>query len=988
MHRLVFAFFFTSGFSSLVFEVLWERSLARVFGTTSLALSTLLTAFMSGLALGAWLAGRRAASVKRPLRAYGLLEGGVGLYALAVPFMLDALPSVYALMFDRLFEQPLLFAAVRFFTVFLILVVPTTLMGASLPFVSQWVSQSTGLFQGKVGWLYATNTLGACFGTLTAGFLLLPRLGLETTNYVFAALNIALCAVVVLADSRIRAPAPAVGELDVEVEVLGKAPAADALPPAVLRIVVAGFAVMGVVSMTYQVLWTRAYVIVLGSSTYSFTIILSAFLLGLGGGGAVASSLVERTKRPLAWLAATQLALTALAALTFRVLDDLPHLLFERLRAEIGSPEEIYLFQFFLVGGLVFVPIALQGASFPLVVRAIVSERTRAGFDVGRAYAANTAGAIAGSFLAGFLIMPLWGLRAGMTVALVANLLVALTWCAAELRTRFSRRKAAFLGASGVVAVIAVVLAPSLDRVALTRGLFRVYSARELYDPKKLARDTPELVFYEDGISATTTVERRGELVTLKANGKPEASDGADMATQILVALLPMMLRSLDQPMGGEKVAMIGFGSGVTAGAALQWPLETLEVVEIEPAMLRASQFFNHVNHEPLADPRTKVVETDGRNFLEYATDQYDVIISEPSNPWIAGVASLFTVEHFRRAKRKLAPGGVFGQWVQLYEINPDNVKVILATFREVFPHVQIYSSMPKGTDLILIGSDRALPLPPEGFVAAWQNDATRRELKRAGVSSPWDPYGLMFMNQPELEEFARGAPLNTDDNGLLEFSAPRDLIRYDVGEKYFADRYFRKDDYGDVRPHLDEWAAGWSRAQRGELAIAAWKAGKAVLADSLVAEWNRDAVLRTSGPELDPLARYFAARHAQDLDLDEAMARTWPFPGSELHGLVVDTATHDKFLQALMWLEKDGEPPRGGFGGEKGLVYAWVLARQKYYRHALEQLEGLAAAGDSAIVQSLPYRLCVGFVNVKRRRYERAFEAFRAAGESLLSAP
>lgn len=991
MHRIVFVFFFLSGFSSLVFEVIWERSLARVFGTTSLALSTLLTAFMTGLALGAWLGGKLADRSDRPLRTYGLLEGGVGLYALLVPWMLDLLPSVYGALFYRLFEHDVAFAAVRFLTVFLILVVPTTFMGASLPFVSQWISRSSRLFQGKVGWLYATNTLGACGGALLAGFVFLPWLGLSMTNYVFAAMNVVLCLVVVGAEATFlrtaNAPSTTTDEEAADA-VFGREVTATPLGIWPRRLVVAGFGLGGLVSMTYQVLWTRAYVIVLGSSTYSFTIILSSFLLGLGGGGAVASSFVERTRRPLAWLAGTQLALATLAALAFRVLDELPEVMFDRMRKEIGSPEEIYLFQFFLVGALVFVPIALQGAAFPLVVRALVSVRDRAGIDVGKAYGINTAGAIAGSFLAGFVFMPLLGLRGGMTLALVLNLAIALVWTVTELHEAATRRKTIVLGALAVVACTAVAIGPSVDRVALTRGMFRVYWARELFDPKKFARDSPELVFYEDGVAATTTVEKRGGLVTLKANGKPEASDGADMATQILVALLPMMMRSIDHPMGGEHVAMIGFGSGVTAGAALQWPLKKLDVVEIEPAMFEASHFFDHVNNKPLEDPRTNIIATDGRNFLEYSRDQYDVIISEPSNPWIAGVASLFTVEHFERARRRLAPGGVFGQWVQLYEINPTNVKRIFATFSSVFPHVQAYSSMPKGTDLILIGSERPLDLPPEGFDTAWANDITRAELVRAGVSSAWDPYGLLFMNQTELIEFSDGARLNTDDNGLLEFAAPRDLIRYDVGQQYFSERYFSTDDYGDPREHLDEYPEGWSASQRGELAIAAWKAGKTGLADRLV-HADRERVLRraaTRGEVDGPLETFFAVRHAQDLDLDEAMARTWPTPGTDMHQLVVDTARGEKHLQALMYLERDGEPPRHGFEGEKGLAYAWVLARRRYYRHALEQLDGLRKRGDPAIVDGVAFELLDGFVQSKRRRFEEAFDAYRSAAALLLA--
>ncbi len=989
MHNVVFAFFFLSGFTSLVFEVLWERSLARVFGTTSLALSTLLTAFMAGLALGAWLAGKWAARTKRPLRIYALLEGGVGLYALLVPFLLDQLPAVYGSLFVRLFDEPVAFAALRFVAVFAILVVPTTLMGASLPFMSQWISRSSKRFHGRVGLLYATNTLGACGGSLLAGFVLLPTLGLAATNYAFAALNVLLCLIVLAAEATFLSDehlAPLEEPSDDLDEAFGRTLTAEPTSRRATQIVVVGFGVAGLVSMTYQVLWTRAYVIVLGSSTYSFTLILSAFLLGLGSGSAVASSFVDRVRRPVAWLAATQLLLVTFATAAFAVLDDLPEVLFARMREQIGSAEEIYLFQFVLVGALVFLPIALQGAAFPLVVRALATRREHAGADVARAYTVNTAGAIGGGFLAGFVLMPLLGLHGAMTLMLTVNLLVALSWVATELRESYAKPKAMLLGVLSVVAAATVAFGPTMDRVALTRGMFRVYWARELFDAKKFASDNPELVFYADGITATTTVEKRGALVTLKANGKPEASDGHDMATQILVALLPMMIRSSDHPVGNENVAMIGFGSGVTAGAALQWPLARLEVVEIEPAMLEASRFFDHVNHRPLSDPRTSIVETDGRNFLEYSREMYDVVISEPSNPWIAGVASLFTVEHFWRARRRLAPGGVFGQWVQLYEISPENVKTIFATFSAVFPHVAAFSSMPKGTDLILIGSEQPIELSPEGFAAAWQNDVVRAELQRAGISSPWDAYGLMFMNGDEIRTFIAGAPLNTDDNGLLEFAAPRDLIRYDVGQKYFQERYFRTDDYGDPVGHLADWPQGWGTEQRAELAIAAWKAGKPGLADRLVGRPRAESLAAISPTdELTPTQTYWSVRHAEDLDLEEAVTRAWPWPNSELHGLVSDAAGGSKHLQAMMYLERDGAPPRHGFVGERGLAYAYVLARRKYFRHAMEQIEGLEQRADPTVTDSVVFHLIAGHIRERRRRYEDAFDDYAAAARLLI---
>lgn len=987
MRNLIFVFFFFSGFTSLVFEVVWERELAQVFGTTSLALATLLTAFMSGLALGSRIGGRYADRLKSPLVVYGLLEGAIGLYAFAIPFLLDLLPSLYRVIFDAFLEDFIIFSLLRFLAVFVILVVPTTMMGATLPILSEWIAKRSRQHQGRIGLLYAVNTLGACTGCLLAGFVVLPNLGLSTTNVIFAISNLILC-VVVVAFARF-APAEGLEELE-EIDELDEDDYALFSLPAVplgdvtRKVLIASFAAAGAVSMGYQVLWTRAYVIVLGSSTYSFTLILTTFLLGLAAGSAVISAKVQRIRRPALFFAGTQAAIATFAVLSFWLLDRLPEFLFERLRQEIGAPSEIFAYQFFLVGIVVFIPIFLQGMAFPLVVRAIVGERHKSGEMVGKLYAFNTVGAILGAFIAGFVLMPSVGLHRAIALTIGLNLVVAIAVGFAAGREEAARRPKFVVGGLVIVALAAFVFAPTIDRVRLTRGMFRVYWARELFDPEKLAKDDPELVFYADGLTATTSVEKRGDLVTLKANGKPEASDGADMSTQILVALAPFLLRSMDpdNAIGGEEVAMVGFGSGVTAGAALQWPLERLDVVEIEETMIDASHFFDHVNHRPLEDPRTVVYTSDGRNFLEYNDALYDVIVSEPSNPWIAGVASLFTVEHFRRARTHLARDGTFAQWVQLYEISPENVRVIFATFLEVFPDAVAFSSMPKGTDLILVGSREPFDFPVGGFERAWEVESVREELHRAGIARKSDFYGLMFMNNEELRAFANGAPLNTDDNGLLEFAAPKDLIRYNVGESFFQEHYFGDTAYGDIRPLMSAYPDGLTKDEAAELAIAEWVAGKVDLAEAILDDFGMKGPPDPFG-EQDAAWEVRAALEAHRIDRLEAVRRAWPNPGSSSHTITVDALTNAKALPAMLVLEEDGQPPRGGFDGEKGLAYAYVLTELRYYRHALEQVDGLIEREDP-VVETLPFELLEGFISAKRRRYERSYQSYISAGRLL----
>ncbi|RAL25442.1 hypothetical protein DL240_04320 [Lujinxingia litoralis] len=984
MHRLVFIFFLFSGFSSLVFEVIWARMLQQVFGTTSFAISTLLTAFMAGLAIGSLLGGRLARQVKSPLRIYGILEASIGLYALLVPLLLAYLPTLYAPLFERFMGDFYLFSLLRFVAVFVILVLPTTLMGATLPLVSQWLADRQRIFHGSIGLLYGANTLGACLGTFLAGFVLLPAFGLHTTNLIFVGVNLALGAAVLLSYRRLERSIAHEENPELQAElseddmalIQGGTALARPIPTWALRLTLTLFGLTGLVAMSYQVLWTRAYVITLGSSTYSFTLVLTAILIAIALGSVLVSPLLKRVQRPIYLLALLQALVAASATVGFYVLDRIPAFLYDRARDTISGVGEIYAYQFGLVALVVFLPSLFQGMSFPVVVRAVNARIEETGEEVGAAYAFNTAGSIVGSFAAGFVIMPWLGMQRAIATMILVNLTVAALLCAIELSQRFEPRRALTMLLALLTGASLFYIAPPIDRARLSAGMFRVHLAREVYSPKSFESSTPEILYYEDGLTATTSVEKRGGGVALKANGKPEASDGADMDTQILVGLLPFVARSAfaDVALGQEEAAMVGFGSGVTAGASLQWPLKRLEVVEIEATMIEASRFFEHVNHRPLEDPRHVLIESDGRNYLEYSPRTYDVIVSEPSNPWIAGVSSLFTVEYFERVRQKLNPGGVYGQWVQLYELHPDNVRRVFATFLAAFPHVHAFSSKAKSTDLILLGSDRPLAFPPEGFERAWSIDTVRTELQRVGIKDVMDLYGLAFMNQAELEAFAAGSELNTDDNGLLEFNAPHDLIFYSVGELFFARHYFSGEIYGDLRPYLQNWPTDWSPNQIARLARGAWRAGKADLARDILHETGlRNA--RGRDPLLDELIGVLDADH---LPIAPAAEATFAASDDPYQEAAQRAGSPQGAKQVIQELYEQQRAPRQGYDGRRGLLHAYALTVSGDARGAQRQLDHLHNIPD--VTHTPLYPLLAGQVYQARRRYREAYRALSLA--------
>jgi len=842
--------FFLSGGSGLVFETLWTRKLALVFGSTTLSVSSVLTAFMGGLALGSWLLGRRVADrVRRPIVVYAAVEGLVGAWGLLVPVVVERVyPHLNRLLWQHFEPGFFAFSFLRFVFVLLLLLPPTTLMGATLPLLARhFVATDDELRRvgRRVGALYSLNTLGAILGTFAAGFLLLPAVGFAWTNAIASATNLALCAAVLLTflvpRDRGRAPAePAAepgpepgSEADAEEYVLGRRARWAAL---------AAFGVSGFASMNYQVAWNRVLAMVIGSSVYSFTIILLAFLVGIAGGAAIASASLRRMRNPLVWLGLVQLwiGLTSLAG--YYLADDYPHLfawLVDRLGAvEAGGGREgLVRLVGFAVAALAVLPATLgMGATLPLTVRVCATRRAHVGRDVGTVYAVNTVGAIAGSFASAFVLVPGfsalargwfgqgYGLQLAFAFSILLNLgLALLLFLAAPDRRRGDDRPAARIQAVrwaavglipalvGLLVLLTVLRGWTWDIDRLTVGSFRLAYLQSVLKGERRG----ELLYLSDGISTTVTVQRWGDHLAMKNNGKVDASTGDDMPTQVMVAGLPLLLH----PRGPEglRVAVIGFASGVTVGTALRFPVARVDAIELEPATVESSWFFRHVNllsyeggtadpwsreFRPLRpDPRLRVLSNDGRNFLASTPERYDVVVSEPSNPWITGVSNLFTLDHFLAARQALAPDAVFCQWVQLYEMSEGSVQSILRTFAEAFPHLLAFSASPGSSDLVLLGS--FAPLRPR--IAELRRRLARPDVAEAlaeprsnvGVADDV-PARLVFADRAEVLDFTRDATVNTDDNAFIEFQAPRDLVRYAAIDSEIVDRIYGLDwNYG-----------------------------------------------------------------------------------------------------------------------------------------------------------------------------------------------
>lgn len=752
--------FLLSGATGLIYEVLWMRMLGLIFGHTVFAITTVLTAFMAGLGLGSYLFGKIADRSRNSLLLYGLLEGGIGLYALAIPFLLALAEKLYLALYQLLHLSHYAFSLTQFILLFLLLLLPTTMMGATLPVLSRLFVVEEATLGRQVGFLYALNTFGAVLGVASAGYFLLPHFGTRGTLYLAAIVNLGIAGLIIYWSRFILSPS-----LPFTPDSTG-----DRQRGILLPLVLLGIGLSGVASMIYEVAWSRALALIIGSSTYAFTAMLVAFLVGIALGSALFSRFWGARPVHPSLFGALQTAIGLSALLMLPAFGAMPDLFLQTFRIS-NAPGFIQTAQFLTSFAAMILPTLLIGATFPCVVRIAAWRPDRVGTDVGGIYAVNTLGAVIGAFAAGFLLIPSVGAHATVKLGILLNLGMGLAFTLVSVKALPAMRWLPWTLLSGA-ALGGVYWIPAWDRVAMSSGV-AIYGPQLTGTAGKVGLSnavTDDVLFYEDGISATVTIHRSNNQTFLRVNGKTDASTGIDMHTQLLSGHLPLLFHPAP-----KSVLIIGLGSGVTAGAVARHPVERIDVIEIEPAVVRASRFFEKENRGVLKDPRVLVIIADGRNFLLTTTERYDVIISEPSNPWIGGLASLFSREFFALAKQKLKPGGVMLQWVQGYGLAPSDMKMVIKTFRTAFPATTVWNT--NGGDYLLLGVEKFLPIDLNKLQIQFTTMVGLREdLNGIGLRSASALLSDFVLGEEDVERYASGAPINTDDLLPLEFSAPLSL--------------------------------------------------------------------------------------------------------------------------------------------------------------------------------------------------------------------
>ncbi len=748
--------FFLSGVAGLTFEIVWLRHLGWEVGATTLAVATTTAAYMGGLAVGSHIGGRIADRLRRPLAVYGALEIGIALVGLLVPLLCAQIPALAAFLYAD-DTSGVTRSLARFAVAVLVLIIPTTAMGMTLPVLARAVTDRLSRVGREVGVLYALNLAGATIGAAAAGFWWIPHLGLSRTNLVAVGIDLLLGLVAVGAGLRLTQPLPVVA-----------APNEAILKPG-SRALVAMLVITGAAAMVLQVLWTRALGTALGPSTYAFSAIVCAYLVGLAIGGALAAWVADHViaaRYALAWV----LVGTSVACLFgITVVDDLPLLLQRVVLDPHLTVGGLFRAEFLLAAFSLLPATVGMGAIFPLTLAAVVGSEARLGAAVGRAYAVNTVGNILGSFSAAFIVLPLVGVEWGLRLAAIAYVVVA-AWLTATVEPSVRPLHRRLAAGATIAAGLMLVVWPGWNVSQWTAGMFRMSMTRYYYADGDFK--AAKLIFHRDGLSTTVTVEEESGSRWIKVNGKIDGSSEGDMPTQVLSGTLPALFSERF-----ANVAVIGCGSGVTVGAALRANPEALTLIELDAAVIEGAKLFEDVNHAPWNDPRVRVVEDDGRNFLARRGPTYDVIISEPSNPWMTGAASLFTTEFFSHARRRLSEDGTFLQWLQIYELAPERILSVLKTFQSVFPYVMVFTPALDSNDLLILG--RSSPWRVDWAKATERLAALGPEMERAEVDSLEELLALMLFTDAEIVAAAGDVPLNTDDNAFIEFGAPRDLLTF-----------------------------------------------------------------------------------------------------------------------------------------------------------------------------------------------------------------
>ncbi len=775
------------GFSALVFQVVFAKNLALLFGLTAPAVATVLAVYFLGLAIGGLFFGKISDgfSYAKNLRLYAVLFITTAIYGFLFPLIFKllnlsvlAVNKIYSLNFSSFNFFAFLFALI-------FLVFPAILIGAGFPLINKILIREEGEIGKKASLIYFVETFGSVLGAGLAGFWLIPAFGNNATIFTASGLNIVFGAILFFIFTkgikkdemgeakRKNSKEPIREELR---DKIGETRSGVHEPIFLYALFITGF-----LALALEVLYTKTLILFIGSSTYAFSLILITFLFGIALGSWVLSFFVNQIKRGYAYFGIFLGLIGFWLFLTLQFFEKVPFWYLNFLGSRESFEFSSILLSQSLVTFFVILPATfLMGMVFPLGIHLARPHIVNLGGGVGKLYFANTFGGVAGSLAAGFLFLPALGYTRTLILILTIYFLLGGFFIAREKEVGWVIKGA--FASFFIFWVIFAAFSSPWGKKNLTLGSF-VYAPTYLnygIDTVKETIERDKILFYKEGLSNIAVMER-GPNTILKVNGKVDASNSADdLESEILIGVLPMIFHP-----DPKDVLVIGLGSGITLGSITQFDsARNIDMVEIDPATIEAADFFKRFNHDALNDPRVKTILADGRNHMLLTDKKYDVISSQPSNVWVSGNSALFTKEYYELAKSRLKEGGLMFQWAHVYSIDPENMRAVYKTFQEVFPQAYLFNSSNSG-DVFMIGAltKDASILDFQTLSEKMADEKIAGELARIFIMTPYDLLAYLVSEGDRFRGFAGNAQVNTDNKNFLEFSSPKSIYKSTVVE-------------------------------------------------------------------------------------------------------------------------------------------------------------------------------------------------------------
>jgi len=756
----ILAIFFFSGAVGLVYEIIWNRMLTIVFGSTVFAVTTVLTAFMAGMALGSFYIGRYADRHQNPLKIYAYLEIGIGVYAIILPLILAGTNFIYIFLYRNLGGSFYLLSIFRFILCFIVLLIPTTFMGGTLPVMTRAITGKIDRLGWTVGSLYALNTFGAVIGCFLSGFILIKIMGITITTIISAGINVAIALIVLfifakkefIFSNEDNHKADKKQDNDFSID----------LPQNAGKIALLVFGVSGFCALAYEVLWTRILVLFLGSTAYAFATMLSTFLCGIAVGSVLIAKFADKRKDLLTALGIIQIVIALSAILLIPIYGKLYDI---GLKFTGSGWWTFFISRYSLSFLVMLIPTIFMGATFPIASKIYANSIENLGKSIGKIYSINTLGSIFGSFFAGFVFIPLIGVQKSIMVMACLNIAIGISAFIPNLMYWRSKNNSKKVISHYVYIVIAIV--------AVIVSIFVIDTSQPLTKFTAVFKGSGEknkLLFYKEEVDTSVTVVEDTEGVRRIFVDTNQAAEDSrwDLPSHNIIGHLPILLHP-----DPKNALVIGFGMGVTSYAITRHGVN-VDAVEISPGVVSANSFFTKINHDVLKDPLIHLTIEDGRNYTLTTDKKYDVISTGIIHPLVStNSAGFYTKDFYELCKKRMTENGIMCQWVPLHRLPEEHFKTIIRTFKASFPHTTLWYKWTPDF-IILIGTPEELSIDLQDFIKRVEKPAVKADLETVNMDDPFVLLDSFMMDERTIDAYVGNGRIHTDNRPMIEFFGPQ----------------------------------------------------------------------------------------------------------------------------------------------------------------------------------------------------------------------